>query len=290
MTVIVLVLIAAVVIFTCVIYFFKPDKTMENYIKNYNNFENAIIYNFEPGNGGLGDYIKFFMLTLTYCMNNNIRFYYKINNTNLEKYIKLKYNEMNITEEQISSLKNYKIQIPKDWYMEFGEETEEKSYYNYNVNLDDVFYFDESVKQNINNIIPSLPNNYISIHLRMGDNFLERPDDSLDSDTRKFSEKKLHEFIEKNKNSPIVFICDNDGKRQEIKNKYNNILITTSEIGHTGIYNTSDKKVLDAVTEFYILAKSKLIYGASNSGFSIIASKFKKPKFIRGFEWHEYRI
>ena len=79
-------------------------------------------------------------------------------------------------------------------------------------------------------------------------------------------------------------------KRQEIKNKYNNILITTSEIGHTGLYNTPDKHVLDAVTEFYILAKSKLIYGASNSGFSIIASKFKNTKFIRGFEWHEYRI
>jgi len=290
MVVIVLVLITAVVIFACIIYFLKPDKTMEKYIKNYNNFENAIIYNFESGDGGLGDYIKFFMLTLTYCMNNNIRFYYKINNTNLEKYIRLKYNEMIITDEQISSLKNYKIQIPKDWYMEFGEETEEKSYYNYNVNLDDVFYFDKSVKQNVNNIVPSLPNNYISIHLRMGDNFLERPNDNLDSDTRKFSEEKLHKFIEKNKNTPIMFICDNNEKRQEMKNKYNNILITTSEIGHTGLYNTPDKHVLDAVTEFYILAKSKLIYGASNSGFSIIASKFKNTKFIRGFEWHEYRI
>ena len=107
--------------------------------------------------------------------------------------------------------------------MEFGEETEERSYYNYNINLDDVFYFDESVKENVNIILPSVPNNYISIHLRMGDNFF-----------RNFSEKKLHEFIEKNRNKPIVFICDNNEKRQQMKNKYNNIINIIQEIYSAG--------------------------------------------------------
>ena len=72
---------------------------------------------------------------------------------------------------------------------------------------------------------------------------------------------------------------------------YDNVIITNSDIGHTGLANTiTPRQVLDTVTEFYILTNSNLIYSASNSGFSIVASKFKNVKFIRGFEWNEYRI
>ena len=294
--VIIFLILLVISIFTFIFYFAEyrkqtEDEIMKTYIKNYENFENSIIYNFESGTGGLGDYIKFFMMTLTYCMNNNIRFYYKINNTNIEKYIKPIYGEMNITEEQISALKNYKISVPRDWYMEFGEETVENSYYNYNVNLDKVFYFVESVKQNVNNILPLIPNNYISIHLRMGDNFLDDPGKRLDDDSRKFSEKKLHAFIKKNSDKKIILISDNTEKKKQIKKMYDNVIITSSDIGHTGLANQiTSKQVLDAVTEFYILTNSNLIYAPSNSGFSIVASKFKNVKFIRGFEWNEYRI
>jgi hypothetical protein len=45
-------------------------------------------------------------------------------------------------------------------------------------------------------------------------------------------------------------------------------------IGHTSFSNTTKKQVLDAVTEFYILTKSDMIYGITNSGFSLMASKF----------------
>jgi len=175
--------------------------------------------------------------------------------------------------------------------MEFGEETVKKSYYNYNVKLDKVFYFDESVKQNVNNILPLIPNNYISIHLRMGDNFLDDPSEYLDDDSRKFSEKKLHAFIKKNSDKKIILLCDNTEKKKQIKKMYDNVIITSSDIGHTGLANQiTSKQVLDAVTEFYILTNSNLIYAPSNSGFSIVASKFKNAKFIRGFEWNEYRI
>ena len=90
--VIIFLILLVISIFTFIFYFAEyrkqtEDEIMKTYIKNYENFENSIIYNFESGTGGLGDYIKFFMMTLTYCMNNNIRFYYKINNTNIEKYI-----------------------------------------------------------------------------------------------------------------------------------------------------------------------------------------------------------
>ena len=149
----------------------------------------------------------------------------------------------------------------------------------------------KSVKQNVNNILPLIPNNYISIHLRMGDNFLDDPGKRLDDDSRKFSEKKLHAFIKKNSDKKIILLCDNTEKKKQIKKMYDNVIITTSEIGHTGLVNQiTSKQVLDAVTEFYILTNSNLIYAPSNSGFSIVASKFKNTKFIRGFEWNEYRI
>jgi len=44
--------------------------------------------------------------------------------------------------------------------------------------------------------------------------------------------------------------------------------------------NTTNKQILDAITEFYILSNSHLIYSASNSGFSKMASKFNNIKYI----------
>ena len=36
-----------------------------------------MLYDFKLGNGGIGDYIKFFMIILTHCMDDNIKFYHK---------------------------------------------------------------------------------------------------------------------------------------------------------------------------------------------------------------------
>ena len=63
--------------------------------------------------------------------------------------------------------------------------------------------------------------------------------------------------------------------KKKIKNKYNNIIILDYEIGHTSLSNTTYKQTLDTVTEFYILTNSDKIYAVTQSGFSIIASKFK---------------
>jgi hypothetical protein len=63
--------------------------------------------------------------------------------------------------------------------------------------------------------------------------------------------------------------------KQKIKEKYNNIYITSGEIGHTSFTITTKKQVLDTVTEFYLLTNSKKIYAASRSNFSWSASIFK---------------
>jgi len=248
---------------------------MENYINNYKNFEKTFVYDFNLKNGGIGDFIKFFMLMLTHCMENNIKIYHKINNIEIEKYIKFKYDFMNITIDDIEKLNNVTIQSPCNYY-------NNNDHYKYNVNLNEVFYFDNSIKSNVEKILPSLPTNYISIHLRLGDNFLEcdRKYVISGNDVRKYSDEKIYKFIENNSDNNIILFCDNNAKKLQIKEKYKQIIIANSEIGHTGHTNTTNTQALDAITEFYILSNSQLIYAASYSGFSKVASQFKNIEYI----------
>ena len=58
----------------------------------------------------------------------------------------------------------------------------------------------------------------------------------------------------------ILFFCDNNNYKLKIKKKYKNIIITDAQIGHTSLSNTTNKQILDAVTEFYLLTNSQLIY------------------------------
>jgi hypothetical protein len=248
---------------------------MENYIKNYKTYDKVFVYDFVLGDGGIGDYLKFFMIILKYCIENNIRIYNKINNLEIEKFIKFKHHFFNITNEEISKLDNVTIKKPQEYY---GE----KSKYDGNINLNEVFDFDESVKLNVKNIIPVLPADYLSIHLRLGDSFLETDKKFVlcKYDTRRFSEEKMYEFIEKNCNKHILFFCENNNMKIKVKNKYQNIIITNSKIGHTSLPNTTSEQILDTVTDFYLLCHSQKIYAASGSGFSKMASKFKNIEYI----------
>ena len=247
---------------------------MENYIENFNNFDKSIVYDFRLGWGGIGDYLKFFMIILDHCICNNIKIYKKRNNIEIEKYIKLKCDFFYINANEISKLKNVTIKTPHAYY-------KNPNYYG-NIHLNEVFYFDNIIKTNLQNILPSLPTNYISIHLRLGDKFLETDKKFVlcKRDTRKFSEEKICKFIEDNNDKNIIFFCDNNNIKLKIKNKYKNIIISNSQIGHTSLSNTTNKQTLDTITDFYILSNSQLICAASKSGFSKMASQFNNVNII----------
>ena len=251
---------------------------MENYIKNFHSFDKTVVYDFRLGAGGIADYLVYFMITLTNCISSNAKLYHKINNLEIEKYIKLKYDFLYITKDEISKLKDVTIKCPHHYYGVSNKYDVSKIPFN------EVFYFDNIIKENVKNILPSLPNNYISIHLRLGDKFLETDQKfvMVKKDVRNFTEKTIYKYIEKNKDKNIVFFCDNNSKRLEIKNKYENVIISDSEIGHTSLSNTTDKQILDSITDFYILSNSQSIYAASRSGFSKVASKFNNVTFIFG--------
>lgn len=255
---------------------------MENYIKNYELFEKKIIYDFKQGWGGIGDLIKFFMKTLSLCIKYNIKLYYKINNISIEKYIKLKYTKMYIRENDIhrsyiikeNEIPNintdiYNIVEPFIFYNTFN-------YDDILLNIKEVFYFSEEIKINSHNLLSDNISNYISIHLRLGDKYLETNKYFVicKNDERKYDEEILFKCIEENYNKNVIFFCDNNNYKLKIKNKYNNIIILNSNIGHTSLSNTTEKQILDSVTEFYLLTNSYKIFSASDSGFSKIASKF----------------
>lgn len=242
---------------------------MENYINNFESLNEIIVYNFNICDGGIGDCIKFFMYILNHCIINNKRLYYKKNNIELENHIKLIYDKMYITDDLLQELGNCAIVTPQMFY-------ESPNIYEYNINTNNVFYFSNEVISNSRVIFPANINNYISIHLRLGDKFLEIPEEYIycKEDTRIFSEEQIYKTIEENMNEPIFFCCDNNSFRQKIKEKYNNINITTGKIGHTSFITTSTKEILDTITEFYLLTNSKKIFAASISGFSMVASLF----------------
>jgi hypothetical protein len=247
---------------------------MDNYINSYEKFTNKIVYDFNHGSGGIGDYIKFFMFALELCIKNNTRLYCKINNIEIEKYIKLKYNQMYVTENDIKKIDCVEIVTPVTYYHNIN--------YNYSVNIKDVFFFTNEVKVNSERLFPLDINNYTSIHLRLGDKYLETEKIYIlcKEDTRFFSEEKIYNFIEKNNDKKLFFCCDNNNYKLKIKEKYNNIIITNCSIGHSSLPNTTNKQVLDSVTEFYILTKSNTIFAASRSGFSIIAAQFNNIPLI----------
>ena len=248
---------------------------MDDYIDNFDSLKTIMVYNFELGLGGIGDCIRFFMFILELCMKNNTRLYYKKNNLEIEKYIKLKYDKMYIEKDNINKLDYVKIVTPGMYYKTYTD--------NCSININEVFYFTDEVKLNCNQLFPVDIHSYISMHLRLGDKRLETDMSFVycKEDLRYFSEEKIKSVIEENYKKNIFFCCDNNEYKLKLKEKYNNIIITNCDIGHISFLNTTNKKVLDGITEFYILTNSEMIFAASCSGFSLTASNFNNIPLIK---------
>ena len=274
------------------------DYNLEKYIYNFDNFEKKLVYDFKVGNGGIGDCIKCFVYLLQLCIKLNIRFYYLVNDIPIEKYLKLKYAKMYIKLEHIEPV-DY---IKQDIWGENDLINIESNIYNiispykthcvFPCNIDainrnitipcqDLFYFSDEVIVNSGKMLPTNISKYISIHLRMGDKFLEKdPNFNLcPFDIRQYNESNIFKTIEQHNDKTILFFCDNNDVKFSIKEKHDNIVVTNSEVAHTGHFNTTDKQVLDTITEFYLLTNSEKIIMASYSGFSMVASKFKNIPF-----------
>lgn len=262
---------------------------MEEYIEKYDTFTTKVVYNFQIGQGGIGDNIKFFMYALSLCIKHNYKLYYLVNNISIEKYIQLKHAKMYIRHDEIDFTHNvsdinsiaslpkntYNIVSPYLFYSTF-------TYDGIDIIGQDVFEFSEEVRRNSLHILPQMITNYISIHLRLGDRYLETDKTFVPccNEERYYDEKRLCDLIEANVDKTILFFCENNNYKLQLKSKYNHIIITSCQIGHTGLLNTTEKQTLDTITELYLMSNSDTIVAASNSGFSLVASKFKNIPLV----------
>lgn len=239
-------------------------------MNQYDTFSENMVYVFSLGDGGLADNIKFFMYALESCIKNNVRLYYLKTDCPNEKYIKLVYPNMYLS--KIDS--SYKVVTPYTFYSIF-------KYDDLKIPIQDVFLFSKEVLLNSRLLLP-VNTPYKSIHLRLGDKFLETNKEYVvcKDDIRVYDEQSLFNYIEANVDGPLLFFCDNQQYKNKIKQKYINIITLDSKIGHTSLQNTTDDERLDTITEFYILTNSSEIMSASHSGFSIIASKFRNIPLI----------
>lgn len=259
---------------------------MEKYLEKYDTFERIIVFKFSTGDGGIGDILKGFTYLLQLCIKHNIRLYYALSNNIIDTYLKLRHSKMYIgmkkifdpqynidiislrTIEEVSGIESGAIYLAQPQLVHPIENLYDKISYS----LEDIFEFSEEVIGKANDFIGG---KYRSIHLRLGDKYLETDKAFIicSSDARSYNEDAIFRCIESQ--GDIVFFCDNKEYKLKMKAKYPRINITDYDIGHTSLANTTEKEILNAVTEFYILAHSEYIYTASNSGFSIMASKFK---------------
>ena len=261
----------------------RPDKIKHlNFILSHSNIEykvftkniSSFIYNYQQGQGGMGDYLKFFTYIYQESLKSGNKCFILKNNLILEKYIKLKDERMYITNDELSKINNKKIIRPHDLYKYFPTELT-----NLNIlfmHISTIFQFSQEVLDNRNILLSSNIQDYISLHVRLGDKYIET-DNSYKADKndkRDINQDKINDYIVKNKNFNIILFCDNSKYKENMKKKFDNIIICDSQIGHTSFSNTTDKQILDTITELYIMSQSKKIIAGSISGFSNIAAKF----------------
>jgi hypothetical protein len=266
---------------------------MESYLEKYDTLDRTIVFKFSTGDGGIGDILKGFTYLLQLCIENNIRLCYVLSNNIIDKYLKLRHSKMYITMDKIFDPEYNTDDIIS--LRTIGEVPDIESgaiyiaypqlvhpiknlYDKISYSLEDIFDFTGEVITRARDFIGG---SYRGIHLRMGDKYLETDKAFIicSSDARLYNEDAIFRCIE-SYNSNTVFFCDNKEYKLKIKAKYPSIHITDYDIGHTSLSNTTEQQILDAVTEFYLLAHSEYIYTASDSGFSMMASKFKGVPII----------
>lgn len=242
------------------------------------------VYNFKQGEGGIGDYIKFFVYTYQKSLREGNKCVILKNNLMIEKYIKLKDERLYVTPNQLPRMNNKKIIKPQDLYQYFGKENMKKQKEFFFIPILFLFEFSQEVLDNRNKLLSPDIQDYISLHVRLGDKHIETDSNNkiCKNDEREINQDKINECITDNKDTNIILFCDNNEYKQDMKKKFDNIIICNSDIGHTSFKSTTEKQVLDTITEFYIMSESKEIVAGSLSGFSIMASIFNNIpiKFI----------
>jgi hypothetical protein len=175
---------------------------MDEYIANYESYTKYIVYDFRLGDGGIGDCCKFFMHLLCMCITHKYRICYLINNIIIEKYLRLKYDKFYIQSHELPSeflvvtnineIVNSNCNLIRPYVL--------YNVYSYDaiiIKLNDIFEFSQPIHSNYDRLFPHNITSYVSIHLRLGDRYLETDKSFVvvKHDQRYFNEGYLFRFI-----------------------------------------------------------------------------------------------
>jgi hypothetical protein len=252
---------------------------MEEYVINRKKYTKNVVFLIPYFQGGIGDLIKFFTCLVQLCIEHKIKIHYYLTNLAVNKFLLLKHPELylsNINTQPInlSDINDLNI-ISDDKYYIVQPHLMYKiiDYSKLYLKGSDIFYFSKEVIERSKTFKLE---NYISIHVRLGDKYLEIPAHLIQciTDVRPYDEDKISKCIEKNINTNIVLFCDNLQYKQKMKEKYPFIHLTDFKIGHTALPSTTDENTIDTLAEFYLLSKSQKIFIANESGFPVMSSKF----------------
>lgn len=270
----------------------------KRYLRECDGYAKTVIYSFARGDGGIGDFIKFFVYILQVCVRRRHRLLLANSHAELAACIQLAHPAMRFapppgTQVRAAQLRVFDWDCDRHMAAHPGVTTfVVRPYACYKALTDitrqitlpvrEVFRFSPDVLGRAARATPELPERFRgrtprAIHLRLGDKFLETDARYVvvKGDTRAFSQAAITRYIEEHADEPILFFCDNRRYKERLCEKYDNLFMTSCEVGHTSLGNTSNTAIVDAAAEFCILCDAPVVVAASNSGFSLVAAKYK---------------
>lgn len=275
-------------------YYQSPEESrIMKYLDDWKNYDIKVVYSFKKGNGGIGDYLKYFTTLLHVCMEKKYKLYFLMDNdTFVKQYLFTRYEFMTIHETTISKETNQITTYEELINLEKNEKYNLVGPFTFYIikNIEELFYDGMSIMFSFSNLVTEhklvkeYDNlDYISLHIRLGDKFLETDKKSVIcvNDDRCYRENIVLQFLENHKNQTILLFCDNKSYKEKLKEKYSNLLTTPVKVAHSSLVNTTKEEIFDTIIEFYLLTKSKKIYTCTNSGFPYTASFYGNIPYIR---------
>ena len=265
---------------------------------------NTILYTYDFEEGGIADFIKFLIHTIRIvnCNSYNlcidilhpIKKYIAINEKYIRKklnFYKISHNDKNLSIVDIVERQNY-VNVNSLCYYAYGlknniNDIDFHNNFDYDINIYDYLTF------NVDNFF----SNYIVIHIRFGDSFLEKNKIDLPYIDKRNIKENYIEIIKNilDKNEKTLLITDNNLKKREIFNnfiEYKNLSYFDEEIVNISFKFDDDfinsieydKLLINTIIDFLYLINSKEIHAISYSGFSIISHYISKNKLIKYYD------
>jgi hypothetical protein len=251
-----------------------------------------LIHTYVYGEGGIGDFLRSVFAYYVYCKKNKIPYYLLIENhpfqfcfkkqdlpssclTNLKMLVNIGGDHDAKTFQILQLILNGENYIIRSNIWNF-------------IGIDELRNHREEFVQFLN-VTPLVLNNmkrivncseFSSIHIRCGDKYMNKVNIECDSRISPSSVgKEIDKCIKYFESGPIVLFTDNEEVRKIGRAK--GLIVPDTSIQHTALISDDIQGYVDAVSEFFLIGRSREIIAFSESGFSFWPSVMFGVRLIR---------